>query len=343
MKINIKILVFSILAFSCTTPSEKSIYKDAIIQFSDKNLKSELTLKGEIIKNISDSLIRPTTLLLIDQDILAITDIQSKNVFHLVGLPNYKYLGNFGKKGFGPGEIEVPWKLFQSGIGIFGIYDAEQKKTVEFSIDSILINNSYLNEIKLGSDVNSNSVAIKNKKLFFTNSNNNNYSLFSKDLDTENKKSYGKFPDFQNYYPQIPKAELGEIIGFTKLINYDDIFALSYYNVPLIEIFNYKSNDWISISGPDPLPVLPLLGKNIYYGSICITERFIYALYYGRDDTFENPSKTIYVFSHNGTFEKKIILETGIFDLTVLNDQLIFGLTRNIEEFEYALLKFSLI
>jgi hypothetical protein len=172
--------------------------------------------------------------------------------------------------------------------------------------------------------------------------NNDNGRLFYFDMSEMRTQKIGTFPNFEKQFPQFSKSELTETIGFAKLVNRGSLFALSHYNIPLIQIYHAVLDEWISIFGPDELPTSNLLGKTVYYGSIFISEKYIYATYYGREDTFKNPSKTVYIFNHSGQLKRKLLLDTGIFEFTVLNDNAIYGLTRNDGQFDYALVKFYL-
>lgn len=335
------VILISIIS-SCRNEDLSVILGKTTITFSESEIENIEVLKSEHLVGISDSLFRPTTILIIDDQYLIISDIAAKNALHLYDPINDKYIINFGERGFGPGEIQVPWKFYQPENNTIGVYDIEQNKTLEFNITSTDLGEYNPKEIKLPNGINSNGVTRINNKLYFLDANNQNGRLFSYDLFDREIQAIGTFPNFEKQFPQISKSELTENIAFSKLVNKGSLFALSYYNIPLLQIYNANIDKWISIFGPDELPGPNLLGKTVFYGSVFISEKYIYSTYYGREDTFKNPSKIVYIFNHSGQLQRKLILDTGIFEFTVLEDNIIYGLTRNDGQFDYALVKFHL-
>lgn len=313
-----------------------------VVKFSENELEKVHYLTSENVKILSDSLFRPTTINAIQDQYLVISDLGSKYALHIYDSHSNIYIGKYGKKGFGPGEIQVPWKLYESDCNRIGVFDIEQSKIVEFEVPSTLLDTESIIDIKLPPGVNSNGTIRFADKIYFLDSNNPHARLYSADLEGKHQEKFGTLPNLEKHYPKIPKSELAENTGLGKLVNFRSSFAISYYNIPLLQIFNLELDEWISIFGPDKLPIPSLFGQTTFYGSVYLTKNFVYALYYGREDPFENPSKTIYVFNHNGELEKKLVLDTGIFEFTVINDSVLFGLSRNVGKSDYALVKFFL-
>lgn len=339
---NTYFIFFAIILFSCKKIEENPFYENATIQFKDENFSNIGRLKAKVLVQFSDSLLRPTTLHLVDSDYLVVSEAKSNIAMHVVKVPDDVYLGSFGKKGNGPGEIIVPWKFFNSDDGRFGIFDIEQRKAVEFVVDSLLESNSFIYEYKLGAGVRSNGVVLHDNKIFFTDANNLEGRLFSTELDGSNLISYGKLPDISINYPKISFEEVMEASGLTKLVNLGNKFVLSYYNIPLIEIFDYVNNSWTSITGPDLLPLSQSLEKTIFFGSVFISDQYIYALYFGRDDSYATPSNLLYVFNHQGEVVKKLELDERIFEFVVFENNFLYGLARDVKSLDYAVIKFEL-
>ncbi|MCH7413642.1 TolB-like 6-bladed beta-propeller domain-containing protein [Belliella sp. R4-6] len=336
------VMIFLSFLFSCDHKSEGIFYESATVIFHENDFHENRFIKANILNQFSDSLFRPSTMHLINNSFLAINEVKSNSVLHLVKVPQDEYLGRFGSKGNGPGEILVPWKFLNSKGGRFGVFDIEQKKVVEYNTDSLLLKNIYYDEFKLRSNARSNGVIIHRDKIFFTDTNNLNARLFSTDMDGSNLISYGKLPEVGSNYPEIQVNEVNEVAELARLANHGDKFVLTYYNIPLIQIFDLENNTWVSIVGPDKLPDFDDLGKTTYFGSVFINDQYIYASYYGREDSYENPSNIIFVFDHTGNIVKKIELEERVFEFVVFDDKYLYGLGRNVKSLDYALVKFEL-
>jgi hypothetical protein len=146
------VILISIIS-SCKNEDLSLILGESTIMLPDGEIENIEILNSEHFAGISDSLFRPTTILIIDDQYLVISDIASKKALHLYDPINDKYIINFGERGFGPGEIQVPWKFYHPESSTIGVYDIEQNKTLEFDILSILSGVNTPNEIKLPSDV----------------------------------------------------------------------------------------------------------------------------------------------------------------------------------------------
>ncbi|EKB50575.1 hypothetical protein B879_00778 [Cecembia lonarensis LW9] len=269
------VIIISLIC-SCKNENLSILLGEPTVFFSDSEFEKYEILKSEHIAVISDSLFRPSTILVIDDKYLVISDIAAKKALHLYDALNDNYIMNFGERGFGPGEIQVPWKLYQPESNTVGVYDIEQNKTLESDILSISLGMNDPKEIKLPAGVNSNGVTRIKERLFFFDSNNDDGRLFYYDMSEMRTQRIGTFPNFEKQYPQFSKSELREKIGFAKLVNRGSLFALSHYNVPLIQIYHADLDEWISIFGPDELPAQNLLGKTVFYGSVFISEKYIY-------------------------------------------------------------------
>lgn len=327
---------------SCKSEFNEFNLEGTSVLISIDAVNNSKEVNAEIIQEISDSLFRATNLFQMDNRYIAIGDIGAKRAFHLFDPITKRYMGNFGPKGFGPGEVQVVWKFYQPESGTLGAYDIDQRKLVEYCLDSLLSNSGNPREIKLATGLNSNGVIRWEDKLYFIDSNNSVGRLYSSNVDEPGRKAFGTLPNLNKYYPSLTQGELIEKVGFAKLVRGGAVFAMASYNLPLLQVFNSEEGKWLSIFGPDEFPLPNKFGETVYYGSVYVSEKFIYGLYFGRDDTFDNPSKLILVFDHKGELIKKINLNLGIFEFIVQNDDIIWGLTRNVNNLNYALVKFQL-
>src|SRR5690606_25431102 len=126
-----KILVLSIAALlvSCGKSSDHSNTGSNTIAFSDGDFNVVDSLEVKALDHLSDSIFHSATLT-INRGYLFLNEVKAGFALHAVKIPEDVYLGKFGKKGQGPGEIGVPWKLFNSCEGRLGIFDIEQRKVV---------------------------------------------------------------------------------------------------------------------------------------------------------------------------------------------------------------------
>ena len=338
-----KMLVLSLAALlmACRESPEHSSTGSDTITFSDGDFKLVDSLEVQALDHLSDSIYHSATLTII-RGYLFLNEVKSDFALHAVKIPEDVYLGKFGKKGEGPGEIGVPWKLFYSDEGGLGIFDIEQRKVVEYDIDSLLVHNHFKNEYKLGLGVSSNGVALYDKRLYYTDQNNLQHRLYSESLNGSGIKSFGKLPQVGTRYANFSDGEVMEAVSHAKLVNNKSLFVLAYYNIPLLEIFDSEKEKWISLSGPEDLPSPQEFNRKMFFGSVSISDKYIYALYFGREDYSIENADTIYVFTHSGELVKKIELNHGIFEFDVFEDQFIYGITNHDQNFGYAVLKFEL-
>jgi hypothetical protein len=326
----------------CGAKNDDFELEGIVIPLKSSGLDQPKYVFGKVIRPLSDSLFRATTLFQVENRHIAISDIGARNVFHLYDPMENRYLGNYGAKGFGPSEVQVAWKFYQPQSQTLGVFDIDQRKLIEYNLDSLLSNSNHPVEIKLPSNLNSNGVVRWGERIFFMDTNSEKNRLFSSNLDGSDLRFYGSIPSVSSLYPQLSQAEVMNQAGLGKLVRYGSVFAIGYYHLPLIQIFDSENDRWISILGPDSPPSAQTFGKQFFYGSVYVSEKFVYCLYFGREDIFENPATSILVFSHQGDFVKRLSLDIGVFEFIVQNDEIVFGLTRNVADLNYALVKFPI-
>lgn len=327
----ILVFILSTIAVSCNkenTYDELSNSKrnQEALLFNDADFNQITKLKSVELSSISDSLLGSGTLV-ITKNYLLIDEVKTDEYIHVIKYPEEQYIGKYGNKGKGPGEIIVAWPFLKSEGGNLMILDRMQKKVVEINPDSLIKNNSFEKEYKLKPSVQCDGVSIYNNKIFFLNVGDTTARLFETNLKGENIKGYGKLPELSKnsknkiYSMQIYSSDMD-------LKN--DIFALSYRFMPLIQIFNKTKNKWTKLVGPEnSMPTEKNYNDRTFYNMIKVTDNYVYALYNGKKFPGESwqEGNIIYVFNLEGKIMKKLILDRGIRNFEVFEDHLIYGLT----------------
>ena len=327
------ILVFllSTILISCNKESNydelsnSKINKDAVL-FNDTDFNEITELKSVELSSISDSLLGSGTLV-ITKNYLLIDEVKTDEYIHIIKYPEEKYIGKFGNKGKGPGEIIVAWPFLKSNEGNLMVLDRMQKKVVEINPDSIIKNNSFEKEYKLKPSVLCDGVSIYNNKIFFLNVGDTTARLFETNLEGENLNGYGKLPELSN----SSKNKIFSMQVYSSDMDHNnDIFALSYRFMPLIQIFNKTKNKWTKLVGPENLmPTEKNYNDRTFYNMIKVTDNYVYALYNGKKFPGQGwqEGNVIYVFNLDGKIMKKLILDKGIRNFEVFEDHIIYGLT----------------
>ncbi|MBA0884909.1 BF3164 family lipoprotein [Flavobacterium undicola] len=339
------VFFLSTIVISCNknktynTLSNDQINKEAIL-FDDSNFNNTMKLKSIELSDISDSLIFSGTLVA-TKNYLLINEIKTDKFIHIIKLPEERYLGKYGNKGKGPGEIIRAWPFSKSEEGNLIILDQRQKKIVEINPDSLIINNSFEKEYHLSPSIECDGVSINNNKIFFLNVGDTTSRLFETNLKGHNLKGYGKLPQLSYSSKNI---EFLNQIYWSDMDYKKSLFGISYRFMPLLQIFNKEKNKWTTLIGPENfMPSEQNYRKRTFYNMIKITSNYIYALYNGKnmDKKDWQDANVIYVFNFEGKFIKKLILDRGIRNFEVFEDKFIYGLGG--EVLGTRLLKFDIL
>jgi len=319
-----KILILVLIIFFSCKKEINHIQKNATVTFVENDFKSVLNLESIELTVVNDSVYFASRVI-IDDDFLYICEEKTDKFLHAIKLPTDEYIGIFGNKGKGPGEILASWALSSPEKGRLLVLDPKQKKVVELTVDSLMKKNIFKREYKLGESTHCHDVIIYNEKMYFTDQNNDEYRMSESDLEGEEVKGYGKLPQNDKFSTSENKGKVSR----TFMVNNKNIFAFSYFYYPLIELYDIDKNEWVSIVGPDnEIPSPKFVNRELVYGNIRITDDYIYVLYLGRKGKME--MNVIFVFDHKGLPIKKLILEKNIFSFDVYKDKFIYGL--NYEE-----------
>ncbi|MFC3417428.1 BF3164 family lipoprotein [Algoriphagus hitonicola] len=341
IKKNLLISFLSILTISCTQNERKLLNQDS--QFSHSDFESVTKITGQPLNKISDSLIFPSSIGLVG-DYLLIAERSPGNLVHIINLKNETHLGRFGSRGMGPGEVPNAWKLFPFNFNDIGILDHEIGKILIYNKDSIIQDKGLKGEYTVKEAMHSNGVIEFDEKFYILgNYNEDSRLIVGKTTDSlSDLRQFGNFPKLNLNYEKLNDFDQKTTLNQAEISNCKDIALISYFNIPLFQIINLSTNQEVNIVGPDPLPSNELIGELKYYYSSIITENFIYLLYITDKKEFKYVSNTVLVFDHSGKPRKKIILDKEVYQITVYEDNYLYGLTYDNDEDPFTLYKYTL-
>lgn len=340
VKYNIFTLLIPICLFGCTENNENFIDANKTIDL--KNFENTYDLLGSQLSPVSDSIFLPRTIQIVG-DFLFIGENTTENILHIVDLRNDRYLGMRGKRGSGPGEILMAWKLFSPNDKTVGVFDTELGKVTIYNIDTLLHENRFSREFIDRDLIYSSAAIIHDETLFYLgNDHKMNARFYSKKLNQLESPSneYGELPTLNSHYPNYTPEDEKRIFTFSNLINKDNLFVFPYIKAPLLEIFDLNKNQKTSISGPDELPSYDLFGKLRYYYSSYITENYIYLLYIEDKTKHSVDSHTVFVLHHDGSPAKLLNLDMNISQIAIYKDKYLYATVSNSDNTENSLFKF---
>ncbi|MEP1087432.1 MAG: BF3164 family lipoprotein [Algoriphagus sp.] len=335
------IIIFSLI-LSCIE-KDRTIQNTTITVNWDNFITTQ-NLNSIVLQNITDSMFIPTQIH-ISKNLLFVSEKSSDAILHILNIATGQYLGIHGTRGAGPGEVLNAWKLFSPDEETIGVFDPELGKAIVYDIDTLLNENKYSKEYLQSGMINSNGVSIVDENIYFLSNMNMPESrilYYAKTTQGLNLEKKGQLPTLDKKYPNFQAEEERSVVSHAKLINNDKIFVVSYYNIPMMTIYDIKSAKEISIVGPDKFPEPELFGNIRYYYSSYISKKYIYLLYIENKKEFDYTSSTILVFDHNGEPVKKLLLDTEIFQLAVYNDSTIYGLVDGTETSDFEVVKFQI-
>lgn len=311
--------------------------KGDMLSYTDEDFKIEENLSSEVIQSISDSLIQPGRISIVDEYLL-ISDFKAGKPLHILNLKNQNHLGSYGVKGQGPGEVATPWSFSELTSKKFTLVDIVQKKILEYDIDTLLRFNRPVYEQKLNQNGFTQFAKVYGDTIFFDDGYKLNYRLYkSKFYDVKNTSSINGYGEI----PIIVDAEISDIVKrdmtMAHMKSKNGFFVFVYMYCPRIEIFDYGKKQWKTIISPKNF--VPEFNKSVQkgftvtkktvyaYPDIALTDKYIYALYSEKRimDHVYPKSNSIYVFDFEGNPIKKYNLDKDISFFSVKNDSTIYA------------------
>ena len=340
MKQTIIYILGLLLLASCST--EWDPYANKKFQtFSNQDFKTTINLKARKPDLFIDSLIRPGRLVIIG-DYLLIAESKGSHPIHSFNLKTkaYKGLNTFGE---GPGEIMMPWWLSKVNDNSVLVFDAAQRKVLNFDIDTLLTKGKPVFEKKIKEQRFITTPLMVGDEIYYLFNDFGKKRLYSINIKTGEENSYGDLLTKKT----SSTTDLVQVQANQAYMNYSNQkIYIAYKFTPFIEVFDCKLKIWEAMKGPESFnPIyaeqnmnkVPRLahipGKTLYaYLDIATTENFIYLLYQGENVSAETKEKllynahNIYVFDKQGAFVKHYKLDKGIRFLTVYKDTVIYGI-----------------
>ncbi|MHA7129650.1 BF3164 family lipoprotein [Algoriphagus namhaensis] len=336
-----------IILFNLACESKDKFVVENSVSFSHDDFQFELHLNGKDFVDVSDSLFQPS-LLFIQGDNLLINDEVTNNTMHVVDLKSKVYLGRRGKRGAGPGEALNIWTFFSVGKDTLGLFDTEQGKILLYDMDSLIrYDNGLLMEYSNRDLVYSKSVIINNRDLLFLGNPLKNATAKSRFYVTDllnSKYSLEGIGDLPKpggaTLDQVSKEWRAKFID-ARMNGFENIIVILYENHPYLEIFNFANGEKIGLAGPDLFPNENFFGEICYHSLSYVTSEYIYILYVTNREYADYNSNTILVFDHSGKPIMKLILDKNIYSFAIHNDRDLYGLTENLDSFEYNIIKYE--
>ncbi|MBB6326864.1 hypothetical protein FHS59_002492 [Algoriphagus iocasae] len=333
---------FSILTFlfSCAAESEKGSHR--VLKMEDFR---EIAIASE--KHFFEEVINPTGIGLA-HDKLLISEAWRVPVehprMHLVNISNWTYDKPKGKHGQGPLEITDAELLYSPDPGTFWIYNMDRRKLAQFSIQDTSL------------------LAIKDWKfpepmmdLWFLEFGPNGhylgvpkeseYKIQEFDANGNFVANYGEFETLEGR-PDLTKLQISLLMrGWFEGDPKRGLYVRACLHSDLLEIFNYKTKEFFTLTGPNnSLPEFEYLeseyggamafDRNVTYRyrDIALTEDYVFALYGGHGQMDYNETgimaEQIWVFDHKGKPLYNLKLDRSIIQI-VVNETTneIYGLT----------------
>lgn len=321
-----RITVLMLLCIFCNC---RSIKNNDIEEISFKNEEIKVQyLKAEELLNVCDS-IKLSSRVLCLSDKMLINESSGCGLFHVIDLQNEKYLGHFGTVGSGIGQINYAMTLMKDGNEDIQMADMNDRKIVIFDKDNLKFKDEYY----ISNILPSTNTFVLDKKLYSTSFVKGDHRIYISDLKGNLKSGIGAIQ--KKYNNNIPDQGSGQ--GYDAQMGFNNnIIAVSYLTAPILQTYNRKNKKWTTITGPDNFSsIFEINDKNYFhytkdtrlgYVDVKVTNKYIYALYSGKELFFQNkyPCKDIYVFNLNGTPVKHYILNEGITNFD-LRDEYIYG------------------
>ncbi len=349
-----RMYIFLVLIFSCFAScnnTEDSPSKNES-KYTDTSFKKVEKLTSKKLDSISNHLIYPGQILAHNNH-LFIIDRKSKGPIHAIDIQKEQYIGAFGKKGQGPGEISAAWSLSKIDDSSFLLSDVGLKKVMGYKIESLFDKHLPYFEQKINQSSIATYTKLHNNEIFFVDDYNSKNRLFKSKLGDDKSKiiGYGDIPKLTKI-DELDNVKAEAASAYMKYNN--GYFVFAYKLTPRIDIFDYQNNQWKTIISPKefkPLYKSIKEGDNNFFAitdetlnaylDIALTDKYIYALFSEEEvlkDVYSH-GNTIYVFDYQGNPIKKYLLDKEVSFFDVKQDSTLYGLRVDVLP---ELLKFNL-
>jgi hypothetical protein len=344
------LLIMCFLAFTSCEKYDKAYSNKDLRFYTKDDFKTTKKITSTKLSLISDSIIFPRGIDIVNNHII-IPDKKSPKPIHAIDLNTYKYIGNYGRKGEGAGEIKSSPLIFNKDNNSFIIYDRQGKKILGYTLQSLLRDKPMF-EKKINETGMCVSMCMMDNNVYYTDFLDPTYRVFKFDTIDNTTKGYGSLLNNSTGVTDMTFAQACNAeIAYRK-----NTAIVAYKYAPFFEIINTNTQESSSVLTLDKFPpiykevinnghkIFSVLNNKTKMGFITLdtNDQYIYLLYSGKEfssKTFYQSGNKILVFDYNGNPVDYYELDTPIFAFKVLNDKTILALTSDVT---VDILKFNL-
>ena len=322
------------------------VFSQSVEKFSKKSFNKTIKLEGELL--VYDNLAYPVRIkVLSERDALFVTDTKSDQLVKIFNLETGQYIGDFVRRGPGPGELQNA-----SDVEVFGndnlivVNGAVQRRMDFYDLDKVLEGNSPMPKTTLTfrtTSISTPKYLGRDRFLDLNDTNEGNPSARFNLISSKDKiiSSHGDFPDFEitrnleNLKSQVFYAFLG-----TNKEHSHFIIANGYTD--LLEIYDSKYRLTKRIQGPDGFEpnmklndigngymVVPTKETMLTYTAPVVGKDGFFVMYRGQSMSVPGyHSQTIFSFDMTGKPLNMYELDVPIFSFDIdWENNVLYGLT----------------
>lgn len=336
--------VITVFLFACS-PREAVRYEGIEVPVKDE-------LKGELL-NTTFLFSFPKEMLIVDSFLIVRDFYNQDTCFHIFDKNDGRYLGGFGAKGRGPGEVLFPATLcYNRDAYQLQTYDPNLKKIVNYNIHEKLSGkNAFFSEMRLNKgpdfllDVNS----YKNTPIVRSNTD-MRFGVMSRDSGIICK--YSHYPDIGfdselnravfNYAPRCAlRPEQDKMVLMTYIGGIVEIFSLKEGKIIPLNVNYFYKPVFREVEGIKPKWIAAVEETVVGCDNIYATNDYIYTVYRGEVANDEKVDlRKIIVFDWEGKPLFRYNLKEGIPQAIAVDEKYIYCVVSN-ENYEYQLYKYT--
>lgn len=341
------IIILAVLTSACS--QQKDYKSSSSLAWDDFKQTQQLT--GEII-HFDTPIMKPIRILV--QDSLLITiNVGEDSLVTLYGLNSKRLIGHRIQQGQGPNDMLQP-SFVDIDKDNIQFFDIATSTLYNYPLQDFVSNNAPVptKKTKLEEQVFSDIRFLGDKIISSAHGKKSPFLLFCE--SGNDMKEWGQFPELNN--KTYTDVEKGEAFLCTFTTNREDQIAICYSWTDLIEIYDISGKLIKRLHGPEgfipyfkethqegTIMARPEQGKqrDAYYNPISVDKQF-FVLFNGKlveSEDYSTLSTQILVFNWDGTPEKILHLDQGVFTFTVdPQTKSIYGISDNPE---FHILKFN--
>lgn len=237
--------------------------------------------------------------------IIVVVDGHSRDkILTIIDLPSLKVKGQIAQFGPGPDEISVPGAIFiDNDRKSISIFDYGQLKIATYDVDSALMKIDYSPTIR----ANFNNRQFPDRYVHINDSIGFARSITMSPQSREYSQGLCKY--------NITTGELTDISNPERMEGLKSLFGISLADSIIVEgatnndilnIYNFKGELLHKINGPDYSP--RVMKRKVFFREIEVIPQYILASYSGREGKKAYTADRIYVYNHNGSYVKTLII-----------------------------------